>query len=324
MSSLVLVSEPEFVRAEALFKSTTAVRCLPGPPRDAELAAAIRQAGARHAIVGPFAYREAIYGSLPRGGVLARFGIGYDGIDLARATAAGLLCTNTPDVLHQSVAELIALFMLSAARRLLPLSGAMQRGLWAPAEGFELEGKTLAVIGVGRIGKAVARIAARGLQMRVIGCERSSSMPAAAPDFDAITSDFARAVRDADFVSLSIPGTPDNARFLNAERLSQVKPGAWLINTARGVVVDEIALFDALSAGRLAGAALDVFDREPYEPADAARDLRNLPNVILVPHVGTNTAEANRRMAERALANIAFAEAGNYAAMDLLNPEVLR
>lgn len=322
--SLVLVSEPEFIRAEALFKATTSVRCVAGPSRDAELAATIREKGARHAIVGPFSYRDAIYKALPRGGVLARFGIGYDGIDLARATAAGLLCTNTPDVLHQSVAELVGLFMLAAARRLLPVTGAMQRGLWTPEQGFELEGKTLAVIGVGRIGKALARIAARGLQMHVIGCEQPTwTASGAEVDFDSITTDFARAVHDADFVSLSIPGTPDNARYMNAERLAQLKQGAWLINTSRGAVVDEIALFDALSSGRLAGAALDVFDREPYEPVDPDRDLRTLPNVILVPHVGTNTVEANRRMAERALANIAFAEAGNVGAMDLLNPEVL-
>jgi phosphoglycerate dehydrogenase-like enzyme len=103
-----------------------------------------------------------------------------------------------------------------------------------------------------------------------------------------------------------------------------MQPGAWLINTARGAVVDENALYDALADGQIAGAALDVFEREPYEPADTARDLRTLPNTILMPHVGTHTDGANRRMAERALENIALAEARDFAAMDLLNPEVLR
>lgn len=323
-ASLVLVSEPEFVRAETLFRSTTFVRCVAGPAADEQLAEAIRKTGARHAIVGPLTYPKAIYAAVPRGGVIARFGIGYDGINLARATESGLLCTNTPDVLHQSVAELAALFMLAAARHLVPFATDMQHGVWKPAGGVELEGKTLAVIGVGRIGRALARIASRGLQMHVIGCRRAGSASSAPePDFAFVTTDFARAVRDADFVSLHMPGTPANAKFVDAGKLAQMKPGAWLINTARGAVVDENALFDALSSGQLGGAALDVFAREPYEPIDPARDLRDLPNVILVPHVGTNTVEANRRMGERALANIAFAEAGNFASMDLLNPEVL-
>jgi phosphoglycerate dehydrogenase-like enzyme len=110
---------------------------------------------------------------------------------------------------------------------------------------------------------------------------------------------------------------------MNAERLAVFPRNSWLINTARGSVVDENALYDALAQNRIAGAALDVFEREPYEPADPSRDLRALPNVILTPHVASNTTEANRRMAERALRNISLAESGNWKAMDLLNPEVL-
>jgi glyoxylate reductase len=100
-------------------------------------------------------------------------------------------------------------------------------------------------------------------------------------------------------------------------------PRAWLINTARGSVVDETALYDALAGERLAGAALDVFDREPYVPVDPSRDLRTLPTVVLAPHVGSHTREANRGMAERALQNIVRAEAGDFAGMDLVNREVL-
>jgi phosphoglycerate dehydrogenase-like enzyme len=130
-------------------------------------------------------------------------------------------------------------------------------------------------------------------------------------------------VRGADYVSLHIPSSPENARFLDGARLALLEPYAWLINTARGAVVDEVALFDALQARRLAGAALDVFAREPYEPADPAHDLRTLDNVILVPHIGSNTPEANRRMALRALRNVQLAAAGDLAAMDLINPDVL-
>src|SRR5262249_30768936 len=107
-------------------------------------------------------------------------------------------------------------------------------------------------------------------------------------------------------------------------RLALMPEQAWLINTSRGMVVDEIALFDALAERRIAGAALDVFEREPYEPRAAARDLRKLPNVILTPHVASSTNEASRRIAERAIRNILLAEAGDFGEMDLLNREVLQ
>jgi phosphoglycerate dehydrogenase-like enzyme len=136
-----------------------------------------------------------------------------------------------------------------------------------------------------------------------------------------MTNDFADAVGNADFVSLHIPARPDTMRFINRERLAQMSERAWLINTARGAVVDEAALFECLAAGRIAGAALDVFAREPYEPAEGSSDLRSLPNVILTPHIGSATEEANRRMAERALRNIRFAHAGQLERMDLVNPK---
>jgi D-3-phosphoglycerate dehydrogenase / 2-oxoglutarate reductase len=138
-----------------------------------------------------------------------------------------------------------------------------------------------------------------------------------------VSRDFAEVVRDADFVSLHIPGGPENVKFINRERLALLPERAWLINTARGSVVDEAALYDALTTGRLRGAALDVFEREPYEPVDPSRDLRSLEQVILVPHIGSNTADANRRMAERAMRNIDLAIAGDIRAMDLLNPHVV-
>ena len=134
----------------------------------------------------------------------------------------------------------------------------------------------------------------------------------------------ADALRQADFVSLLIPGVPENAHYINRERLAMMQSHAWLINTARGAVVDEVALYDALLEKKIGGAALDVFDREPYQPADAGRDLRTLPNVILTPHVGSTTPEANRGMAERAVQNLVLAEAREFGKMDLLNPDVLR
>jgi phosphoglycerate dehydrogenase-like enzyme len=326
MSSIVLVTDPEYRRGEMVFTSSTRFTFKPAPPEEAGLVQTIADTGARHVIIGGQPYREALYGALPRGSVIARFGVGHEWVDKAKATASGLLCTNTPSVLDQSVAELTFLLLSAAARRLTTIADSMRSGQWAPVLGSELYGKTLTIVGAGRIGSAVARIAKRGFDMRVVGCRRkgsSSPMPSGS-DFDLVTDDTAEALGQADFVSLLIPGVPENAHFINRERLAMMQPHAWLINTARGAVVDEMALYDALAANRLGGAALDVFDREPYQPADPNRDLRTLPNVILTPHVGSTTPEANRGMAERAVQNLVLAEAREFGKMDLLNPEVLR
>jgi phosphoglycerate dehydrogenase-like enzyme len=320
---IVLVTETEFNRAPEVFSSAP-IQCVAVPADEPTLAHEVSQRGARYVIVGSVKYTGAIYEALAQGGVIARFGVGHDGIDKERATAVGVLCTNTPGVLDQSVAELAMLLILASARRLASVDAEMRAGSWnlGPA-GIELRGKTLAIIGGGRIGQATARIASQGFGMRTIGFRRTER-PGDAAAFDAMVSDFASAVRDADFVSLHINAEPPNHQFLNHTRLSLMPPRAWLINTARGSVVDENALYDALVEKRLAGAALDVFDREPYVPSDPGRDLRTLPNVVLAPHVGSHTREANRGMAERALQNIMHAEAGNFASMDLLNPAVLK
>lgn len=320
----VLVTESEYRKAEACFLSAPGLECLRAPDDEADLASALRETHAAYVIVGPRPYSGALYDALAPGGVIARFGVGHDNIDKGKATKAGLLCTNTPGVLNQSVAEHAMLLVAAAARPLLSMSANMTRHVWDPAPGAELQGKTLAIIGCGGIGRSVARIAALGYGMHVVGCSRPEvAPPAALAHFAAITNDFAMAVRQADFVSLHMSASPENVHFINRKRLAHLGERSWLINTARGSLVDEGALFEALTEHRFAGAALDVFEREPYVPAEGGGDLRSLPNVILTPHVGSNTAAANSRMAERALQNIALAEARAFAQMDLLNPEVL-
>jgi phosphoglycerate dehydrogenase-like enzyme len=307
-----------------VFTSSTDLECVETAEDENGLTEAILRSKARYIVIGSVPYGDRLYQAMPSGGVIARFGVGHDTVDKARATRAGLLCTNTPDVLQQSVAELTVLLMMAAARHFQPVTSAMHQGTWAPRQGIELQGKTLAIVGCGAIGQSVARIASAGLGMRVLGyARRPRAVADRAEYFDSVRDDFAAVVRHADFVSLHIPGGRDNARFIGKERLELMPERAWLINTARGAVVDEAALFDALVAKRLAGAALDVFDREPYQPVDAARDLRTLGQVILLPHVGSNTAEANARMAARALRNIQLAEAGDLHSMDLLNRDVL-
>jgi phosphoglycerate dehydrogenase-like enzyme len=216
------------------------------------------------------------------------------------------------------------LLVAAAARKFTTALASMASGAWVSAAGRDLQGTRIAVVGCGGIGRAVARIAALGYGMHVAGCTRPGApAPASLDHFEWVTNDFAAAVRDADFVSLHMPARPDTVRFINSERLAQMNPRAWLVNTARGAVVDEAALFESLAAGRIAGAALDVFAREPYVPGDGSGDFRSLSNVILTPHVGSNTVESNRRIAERALQNVQFAQAGEVERMDLLNRGVL-
>ena len=214
--NVVLVTEAEFRRARSSFAAGGELECIPVAGAEEPLCDAIVHHGTRLIVVGSAPYRGRLYTTLPRGGVIARFGVGYDNVDTAQATRAGLLCTNTPDVLQQSVAELTMFLIGLAARHLVSAAAGVQAGRWEPREGIELEGKTLALIGCGAIARAVARIASAGFGMRVIAHARSPrDVPG--PEFAAVTTDYEEAVRGADFVSLHIPGSPANARFMGGE-----------------------------------------------------------------------------------------------------------
>jgi phosphoglycerate dehydrogenase-like enzyme len=265
-----------------------------------------------------------LYRALPPGGVLARFGVGHEGIDKTKATAAGILCTNTPGAMVDSVAELTLALLLAASRKLLPMAGEMRHGVWNQRPGLEVRGSRLAVIGAGLIGRRVAAIASAAFGMRVTLCDRSARKKAAyeIPGVSIVPS-YEQAVERADFVSMHIPGTDDNFRFLGSERLSKLGPDCWLINTSRGSIVDEAVLYDLLAGHSIGGAALDVYAAEPYVPVAPDKDLRKLDNVVMLPHVGSYTGAAGMRMAERAIHNVQAGIEGRFAEMDLLNPEVL-
>ncbi|HSW46873.1 MAG TPA: NAD(P)-dependent oxidoreductase [Phycisphaerae bacterium] len=323
----VAVTELEYRKAQSVFSAASkdGIECLPAPTADADLAAFVRKQGAQHVIVGVDVYAGPLYDALPRGGVIARFGVGHDGVNKELATQNGLFCTNTPGVLDDSVAELAIALMLIAARHMAAVTRTTADGQWTPRVGRELLGKTLAIIGCGAIGRRVAQIAARGLGMNVVGCEPAQIDARAMSErfgFTRICKDFAESVAGADYVSLHIPSLPATAHFMNADRLARIAPQTWLVNTARGAVVDEAALYDALAAGRLGGAALDVFEREPYQPVQPGKDLRTLNNVVMTPHVGSSTQEACDRMAAAALNNIRLACAGQLDGLNLLNPAV--
>ena len=235
------------------------------------------------------------------------------------------MCTNTPGVLDDSVAEHAIGLLLALARQTPEQANDLRAGEWSPRVGVELKGKQLAILGYGRIGRQVARMAARAFGMEVVGLRKTIAPTDRLPEefeFGRIVTNFDEAVKKADFVSLHLPSVPETRHYLDRARFERLPAGCFLINTARGALVDEVALYDVLADGRLAGAALDVFEEEPYKPRVPDKDLRRFANVIMTPHIASSTREADR-MARRALRNIRLAVAGQYAEMDLLNPEVL-
>ena len=308
----VVVTDLEYNKAADIFENTAGFECICAPSDEKGLSEVIKQTGAKYAIVGVTKYSNELYDAIPDGGLIARFGVGHDGIDKGLAKSKGIFCTNTPGALDDSVAECAMGMITTAARHLASCSMDNKNGIWRNRVGSELSDKTLAIIGCGNIGRKLAKIAKNGFGMHIVG--NDTSKPDDCSNINTFTVSFEEAVKDADYVSLHIPDVAATKNFINAERLSQMKKSAFLINTARGGVVEEDAVFDAVEAGQIAGAVLDVFKNEPYMPA--TKDLRKLDNVIMTPHIGSSTSEACNRMAESCLKNISLANSGNIELMN--------
>lgn len=253
-------------------------------------------------------YRAEVFADVPapRARLLANFGVGYNHIDVAAARAAGLEVTNTPGAVTDATADIALTLMLMTARRAGEGERLVRSGLWQgwhPVQmlGMHLTGKRLGIIGMGRIGKAIARRAQAGFGMEVVFYNRSV---VADPGVPATQVGFQAALA-ADIVVLAVPGGAGTRHLINAAALSQMAPQAILINISRGDVVDETALIAALQSGQIAGAGLDVYEQEPQVPAA----LRAMENVTLLPHLGTAALEVRTAMGMMAVANlIAFAE----------------
>ena len=232
----------------------------------------------------------------PRLKVMARHGVGVDNIDVAAATELGVQVVYTPLANLESVAEHAIGMMLGLAKNIVRCDRAMRRRDWdarAGMHGIEVRGKTLGIVGAGRIGTRLAEIASRGLGMRVRYCD---VIPNAKLDDEvqAVRCDLETLLRESDFVSLHVPLLASTRYLIGERELRLMKPGAFLLNLSRGPVVDERALVEALRAGTIAGAGLDVFEQEPL-PADSP--LLEMENVILTPHNASHTAEALLAMA---------------------------
>ncbi|WP_372396872.1 D-glycerate dehydrogenase [Azospirillum sp. HJ39] len=244
--------------------------------------------------------------------VLATFSVGTDHIDLEAARARGLIVTNTPDVLTDATADIALLLLLGAARRASEGERMIRAGAWTgwtPTQlmGTHVGGKRLGIVGMGRIGQAVAS-RARAFGMAIHYSNRRRLAPELEqgatyhPDPEAM-------LPVCDVLSLHFPATAETRHWLNAERIGRLPPGAILVNTARGSVVDDAAVIDALTRGRLAAAGLDVFENEP----DLHPGYRDLPNAFLLPHLGSATVETRNAMGFKALDNIDAVMAGRPA-----------
>lgn len=282
-----------------------------------------RCTGARCFVLGAEEYGDRFYSSIDEGSLIVRFGVGYDRVPLDLCRRRGLLVAYTPGTLDDSVAEHAIGLMLSAARGICKADRLVKSGGWQGAQGIELKGKTLAVVGFGHIGRAVAAIAKHGFAMRINAFD---VFPALKPSVnhlvDRYSVDFDAAVSDADFVSLHLSVNDSTIGFINKAKLSAMKSSAILTNTSRGCLIDEMDLFDALRERRIAGAALDVFVDEPYTPVEG-RDLRSLDNVIMTPHISSNTDSANRRMTEQCITNVESFCSGRLDLVSLV-PEMVQ
>jgi len=241
---------------------------------------------------------EALLAGAPQLRIVANMAVGTDNVDLAAARARGVAVTNTPDVLTDATADLAWALLLATARRLAWADRYVRGGGfvgWHPELGIgaDVTGRTLGIVGPGRIGRAVAE-RAQGFRMQVLVHDRSSG------------TSLDELLAQSDFVSLHVPLTPETRHLIGERELRRMRRHAILVNTARGAIVDEAALVRGLREGWIAGAGLDVFEREPA----LAPGLAELPQVVLAPHVGSATTATRSRMAELAAESIAAALAG--------------
>lgn len=235
--------------------------------------------------------------------VVANFAVGYDNVDLEACRRRGVAVTNTPDVLTNATAELALALTLSAARGLGAAEAELRRGEWRGWDpggylGIELSGTTFAIVGLGRIGRRYAELA-RGLAGEVLYVSRSAK-PDAERHLGAIRVDLPRALERADVVSLHLPAGPETHHLIGVSELASMGSGAVLVNTARGSLVDSVALSDALRRGDLGAAGLDVYEDEPRVPAE----LLEAPRCVLLPHIGSATHRAREAMAAMVAGNV--------------------
>jgi len=252
--------------------------------------------------------------------VFANYAVGYNNVDVATATKLGIAVTNTPGVLTEATADMAWALLMASARRIVESDKFTREGKfdgWGPKMfiGGDIAGRTLGLVGAGRIGSAVAQ-RARGFDMKILYHNRSRNAELESK-YGATLVDLNTLLEQSDYVSLHAPFTPETKHMINAAALKRMKPKAYLINTARGPIVDEKALVVALKEGWIAGAGLDVYEQEPKIEAG----LIGLPNVVLCPHIASATEETRDKMSTMAASNLLAVLHGEVPP-NLVNPDV--
>jgi D-3-phosphoglycerate dehydrogenase len=289
-------------------------------PSQSELTAAMP--GAHAVLVGLETVDEALLARSPDLKIVSRFGVGYDTVDIPACTRRGVVVGVTNGGNDLSVAEHAMMLMLAVARRTIEMDASVRAGKWMLREGRpmgELSGRTILVVGYGRIGTRVARLC-DAFGMKVMVCDPNFPVPRIAADGYTPVTDIAAALPEIDVLTLHCPLGEATRHMINREMLGLMKKTAWLINAARGPLVDEAALVEALSSGRLEAAGLDV---QLHEPPDPANPLLKLPNVVLSPHNAAAPIECNEKMSIRAAKNMLELFDGVLDPGYVVNPESL-
>ncbi|MGQ7287569.1 2-hydroxyacid dehydrogenase [Vreelandella venusta] len=278
-----------------------------------------------HGIIGSgLAITPQLLDAAPNLEVIATISVGYDNIPVEELTQRGIMLCNTPDVLTETTADTGFALIMATARRVVELAEWVKAGKWqasiGPALfGSDVHGKTLGMVGFGRIGQAVARRGALGFGMQVL-YSNASHKPALEKELGAQRRELNELLAEADFVCVTVPLTADTEHLLGSNEFALMKPSAIFINIARGKVIDENALIDALENGTIQAAGLDVFEQEPLP---SSSPLAKMPNVVALPHIGSATHETRDAMAQRAVDNICLALQGERP-ISLVNPEACR
>ncbi len=320
----VYVCRPLLGRALALLEEHCEVRVWPDPevplPREV-LQGEVQEAEGLVTLVTE-RVDAALLEAAPRLRVVSNVAVGYDNVDVAAATRRGVVVTNTPDVLTETTADLAWALLLAASRRVAEADRFTRGGRWRSwglelMLGQDVYGRTLGVVGLGRIGRAVARRAV-GFGMQVLYTSRRRHEDAER-DLGVQWRELDELLAEADFVTLHTPLTPETRHLIDRARLRRMKPTAVLVNTCRGAVVDEAALGEALREGWIWAAGLDVFEQEPLPPDSP---LLSLENVVLAPHIGSASFATRARMSEMAAENCVAVLTGRRPP-NPVNPEVL-
>ncbi len=266
-------------------------------------------------------YNRRVFSECPHLKVVSRCGVGYDSIDVSAATESGVVVTITPGAMTEAVADYAFALILAIARKIPQGDALMRSGGWGEYPGVLVYGKTLGLVGFGAIGRGTARRAV-GFGMRILAYDPAWAPPADGQAADIPGVEFVgldELLAESDFVSLHAPATPETRGMFDADRFGQMKKSAYFINTARGALVNEPDLIQALTEGVIAGAAIDVYTKEPVSPDDP---LRTAPNCVLTPHNAFNAVEAAALMSQRSAENVLAVRRG-VTPDGILNPIVL-